>query len=307
MRELPPRPPRSWLFVPGANERFVAKLAEVGPDAVVFDLEDGVAADDLRVASERVARLLTPGAGEGPWLPAVVALRTHAASDPQFADDVRSAGPRLDLLIVPKASSAEDVASAAEALEAQGLRAVGIVPLIESAAGLRRVDEILAHRSVIGVAFGGEDFAADLGLPPALSGGTGVAGGRHEREEDVTSARLSVLDHARARIVIAASVAGLRHRIDTPLLQIRPFELAVGATRRSRAQGFNGKFVIHPAHVQHVHAGFRPSHEEVVWARRLVGAGAGGSRPGATSVDGRMIDEAVLRQARSVLAASDED
>ncbi len=307
MRELPSRPARSWLFVPGANDRFVAKLAEVRPDAVVLDLEDGVAADDLHAARERVARLLTPGSGGDPWLPKVVALRTHAASDPQFADDLRSAGPRLDLLIVPKASSAGDVAAAAAALEAQELRAVGVVPLIESAAGLTRVDEILAQRSVIGVAFGGEDFAADLGLPPALSGGTGVAGGRHEREEDVTGARLSVLDHARARIVIAASAAGSRYCIDTPLLQIRPFELAVAAARRSRAQGFNGKLVIHPAHVQHVHEGFRPSQEEVLWARRLVGAGAGGSRLGASSVDGRMIDEAVLRQARSVLAASDED
>lgn len=107
------RPLRSWLFVPGGNERFVAKLAEVRPDAVVLDLEDGVGADGLDAARARVEKLL---AGQGGPLPGFVALRTHAADHRDFADDVRAIGPELDALILPKVASASDVETASGAL-----------------------------------------------------------------------------------------------------------------------------------------------------------------------------------------------
>lgn len=313
-------PARSWLFVPGANERFVAKLPETRPDAVVFDLEDGVAEAELAAARERIGRSLSAAADQRIWLPRVVALRSHPAAHPDFAADLSAAGPRLDVLILPKVASAADVAEAAAALAAADLPSAGVVPLIESAAGLARLDEILAHRTVVGVAFGGEDFAADLGLPPETARAGVADDGVQEHDPGTTAARHLVLDHARVRIVTAAAALGLSCRIDTPLLQIRPFELAEAAARRSRALGFSGKLVIHPAHVEPVHTGFRPGATEVSWARRVLGldtakvseppavfASSERSGAGAISVEGRMVDEAVLRQARATLAAAGEE
>lgn len=306
--------------MPGANERFVAKLPEIRPDAVVLDLEDGVAAAELAAARERTLRLLSADAAQRVWLPRVIALRSHPPAHPDFAADLSAAGPRLDVLILPKVASAADVAEAAAALEAADLPSIGVVPLIESASGLTRLDEILAHRAVVGVAFGGEDFAADLGLPPETGRAWIADAGVDEHDAGVAAARQLVLDHARARLVTAAAARGLTWRIDTPLLQIRPFELAEAAARRSRALGFSGKLVIHPAHVQPVHAGFRPGAAEVSWARRVLGlAAAEASGPNATvaasdrsgvgaiSVEGQMVDEAVLRQARATLAAAGEE
>ncbi len=296
MSYQPTPPPRSWLFVPGAQERYVSKLAEVRPDAVVLDLEDGVAPAELPGARERV-RALTHGQGGDRWLPPVVAVRAHGASREELDADVACLGPLVGVLVLPKVGGAADVAVAALRLERAGLGHVGVVPTVESAAGLARLEEVLEHPKVVGVAFGAEDFAADVGLPATLPGAAPPHPDRHD-------GRALVLDQARARIVTAAAAAGVAWRVDSPTLQLRPERLVEEAARRSRSLGFTARFAIHPDHVAALHAGFRPSDAEVAWARSVLGAAGPGA--GATAVDGRMVDEAVLRQARAVLGAAGE-
>lgn len=291
-------PPRSWLFVPGAEARFVAKLETARPDAVVLDLEDGVAPAALPTARERVRTLLSGRVGS-PWLPEVVAVRTHAAADARFAEDVASLGPRAGILVLPKVAAAEEVADAADRLDDVGLGRVRLVITVESAAGLSRLAEILEHPRVLGVAFGAEDFAADIGLPAEVA----VAARPHPERHDASGDRSFVLDHARARIVVAAAAAGVPWRIDSPALQLRPEGLVAEAARRSRSLGFTGRFAIHPSHVAPLHAGFRPAEAELAWARSV--GGPTGEGVGAATVDGRMVDEAVLRQARALLEAAD--
>ncbi|HET8984604.1 MAG TPA: CoA ester lyase [Trueperaceae bacterium] len=314
--------PRSWLFVPGAAQRYVAKLADVGPDAAILDLEDGIAVREVAEARGRVAAVLASNP-ERTFLPTVVAVRSHPVSSAEFAADVASLGPRLTVLMLPKVASAAEVAAAAEALVGAGLAHAGIVAMIESAAGLENVAAILgAHSSLVGVAFGAEDFAADIGLPPAVAGqsGAGQSGAGQSRagaeaRAASESGRLAVLDAVRTRLVTAAAAAGVPWRIDTPVLQIRPVSLVETEARRSRSLGFGGKFVIHPSHVASVHAGYAPSEAEVAWARAVLGGTSGGGAAdahgvgddrasGATSNGGQMIDEAVARQARAVLRSA---
>lgn len=297
MAESPSPPPRSWLFVPGANPRYLAKLESARPDAVVLDLEDGVSPTHLDAARERVRTLLSAGDGDT-WLPKVVAVRSHRVGHAEFASDLASLGQRLDVLILPKVAAAQEAASAALQLDRVGLGRVGIVATVEAAAALPRLEEILAHPRVVGVAFGAEDFAADVGLPPPPPDVTQQPGARTADE-----GRAIVLDLARARIVTAAASVGDLWRIDSPLLQLRPEHLAEEAARRSRSFGFTGKFAIHPAHVGPVHAGFRPTAAELAWARAVLGETL--SNKGAGGVAGQMVDEAVARQARSVLAAAE--
>jgi len=335
-------PPRSWLFVPGAAERFVAKLrglsSHARPDAVIFDLEDGVATGDLSYARERVTALVTdPRAA--PWLPPIIAVRTHAFTHPGFDEDLRALGGRVTTVLLPKVAAPAEVAAAAARLAAAGMPHVGIVAIIESAVGLEAVTEIAKSMPAAatsgpglqGLAFGAEDFAADLGLPPRTGTDHTEPGGA------AATGRLAVLDAARARIVTAAAGAGVPWRVDTPALRIGPgvqgrargrnearSGIAVGdrirngpgagagdgsegwiedEARRSHSMGFTGKFAIHPNHLQALHRGFEPAPAAVAWALAVVAAAAPEGGTGATLIDGQMVDEALLRQAHGILAA----
>ena len=52
------RPRRSVLYMPASNERALAKIASLACDAVIIDLEDGVAPADKVSARDRVADVL---------------------------------------------------------------------------------------------------------------------------------------------------------------------------------------------------------------------------------------------------------
>ncbi|MFO7544748.1 MAG: CoA ester lyase [Trueperaceae bacterium] len=302
---LPDRPLRTWLFVPGAAQRYMAKLrsapsvdagksgspepaAQARPDVIVLDLEDAVAADERDAARERVAGVLRAEAGA---FVAPICVRTHSASDPAFEDDLAALGPGLAALVLPKVLGAGEVRHAAERLERVGLGTAGLVVMVESAAGLRDIDAILAaHPSVRAVAFGAEDMAADLGLPP---GGVGP---------EADAARRGVLDTVRATLVVAASAAGIRRRIDSPTLQLRDLRQVEDDARRARAMGFDAKFAIHPSHLDALRRGFSPNASEVAWARKVLTVAG----MGAVASGGKMVDEAVVRQARDVLAEAEE-
>lgn len=293
-----------WLFVPGASERFMTKLRTPGPtagrqpapvsatrpDVIVLDLEDAVAPAERVAARQRVAAVLH--APEDTYV-APLCVRCHGVADPSFADDVAALGPRLAALVIPKVRDADEVRHAAERLARQGVGHARLVVMIESAAGLEAIPTILrAHPSVAAVAFGAEDMSADLGLPPGGVGGDGDA------------ARRAVLDAVRARLVVAAAAAGVRHRVDSPTLQLRDARLAGEDARRARAMGFDAKFAVHPAQIDPLRRGFHPDPAEVAWARAVLSAADGG----AAAAGGQMVDEAVARQARGVLdAVGDEE
>src|SRR5690606_21876970 len=128
----PDHTPRSWLFVPGAAERYVAKLADARPDAAILDLEDGIAARDVEASRSRVAAVLE-SVDRGANLPGVVAVRSHPVSSVEFRDDCAALGPRLDVLMLPKVAEAAEVTEAATLLERAGLAHVRLVAMIESA------------------------------------------------------------------------------------------------------------------------------------------------------------------------------
>jgi (S)-citramalyl-CoA lyase len=64
--------------------------------------------------------------------------------------------------------------------------------------------------------------------------------------------------------------------------------------------GFGAKAAIHPDQVNAINDAFRPSAEAVAQAERILAENA----RGVGMVDGQMVDEAVARQARAVLAAA---
>jgi len=263
---------RSILFVPGDRpDRFEKALAS-GADAVVLDLEDAVAPERKAAAREAVvARLAQPA-------PVPLGLRMNPLPTPEgIADLAALAGAAPSFLMLPKVEAAEEVSVVRRVL-ARGPRAVPLVALIESAAGLARAGAIAAEEGCVALGFGGVDLAADLGCEPSWE---------------------PLLAH-RAALVAGAARAG-RALFDVPFLELADEAGLEAECRRVRALGFTGKLAIHPRQLAGIHAAFTPSAAAVERAQRVIAA-MEAAAGGVCVVDGRMVDAPVQRAALRVLA-----
>lgn len=286
---------RSFLFAPGNVPRRVEKALTVDADAVILDLEDSVGAADKAATRVPVAEAL----GRPRRARAYVRINAPATAwcYRDLADTVR---PGLDGVVVPKIESAADLHAIdwlLAALEREhGLAegSVDLMPIIETAAGLQRIDRILQARSlrpyrapwrVKRVAFGAADYGNDLGLSPTL-----------EEPE---------LADARARIVLASRAAGIEGPLDSPWFHFKETAAFARALERSRRSGFQGRLCVHPDQIAPVNAAYLPSAEEIAAAERIVAAFREAEARGAAAiqVDGQMIDYPVAHRAQALLDA----
>ena len=104
---------------------------------------------------------------------------------------------------------------------------------------------------------------------------------------------------ARSRLIEAAASQGLP-AIDSPCFDLTDPEAIRTESEAARGLGFVGKLAIHPAQIAPLHLAFTPSEAETLWARRVLEENSNG----AAMVDGKLVDEAIARQARRILAAS---
>lgn len=267
-----PAAQRTLLFVPADRPERVAKALASGADAVIVDLEDAVRPERKEEARAQLAALLA-GAGEARRIVRVNDPATEAGR----LDLEAAAAAGAEAAMVPKASRAT-VATATAA-------GVPVVALVESAAGLREAGDVAATDGVIALALGNVDLGAELGLRPLPNG-----------EE---------LLHARSSLVLAVAASGLP-ALDGVFLDPADADGLRAEAERARALGFHGKLCIHPSQLEPVRRAFAPSAEELERARRALAAYADGAEPGAIVLDGRMVDEAVLRDARRLLAEAGE-
>ena len=276
---------RSCLSVPARPPRKLEKASELVADEVVVDLEDSVPAEQKKEARAAVAEALAGGR----WGSATVSVRVNGTSTPWFEDDVRAvagAGERLDSVIVPKSESPDDLRRADSLLgEAAGgarrERPIGLQALIESARGLRAVNEIAESSSRLeALILGPADMSVSLGFPSPEEG--------------------PCWDYVRGAILVAARAAGLQ-AIDGPYLQISDAEGLRASAGRAREFGFDGKWALHPAQIGPLNELFSPTPDEAARARAILAALAG-SDDGAVLLDGEMIDKASRRRAEALLA-----
>jgi citrate lyase subunit beta / citryl-CoA lyase len=266
---------RSLLVFPGDDDRKRARALTSGADAVVLDLEDGVAAGD---AKDEARNRIGAFAAE-PGAPARL-VRVNDPSGPLGALDLAAVERlRSVAVVVPKAGLAA-VAAAAEAGRP-------IVALVEDAAGIRDACALAEQPSVVALAIGSADLGAALGLVPDGSG--------------------AELSYIRSQLVVASAAAGIRSPIDGPCLDVTDPEALERETRQARALGLRGKLCIHPGQVSGVHRVLAPGPQEVERARRIVAAWeeleARGMAVGV--VDGSLVDLPVVLRARAVLEASE--
>jgi citrate lyase subunit beta/citryl-CoA lyase len=262
-----------------------AKLPRSCPDAAVLDLEDAVPPRlrvDARPLVRETSAALARAHPEVTWY-----VRVNAVASEWFAGDVAGAlGPELDGVVVPKVDTVDQVAEVVDALTRAGLEHLHVLAGLETALGVADARVILAQHAVAAAYFGAEDYIADIG---------GVR----------TSDSAETL-YARSRVALAARLAGVL-AVDQAVAALHDDDAYLADALAGRAIGFHGKLCIHPAQVALAHRVFSPSRDDIERARRLVAAydHAVASGRAAIAFEGQMIDEALVRHARSVLASGE--
>jgi len=277
---------RSLIFVPGIRENMIEKARGFDADVIVLDLEDSVPPAGKGQARQIVRSAVPTLAALGH----TVHVRVNPVSGGLARDDLAAVVcSELSGIALPKVESAQDIRDIDVLIREQelehGVKAgtIALIPAIESARGVLRCQEIChASTRLTAIALGADDYTADLGVHRTREG----------RE----------LDYARQVMVVCARAAGIL-ALDTPFADLRDEEGLVRESEWVRSLGFRGKYLIHPSQIGPVNRVFRPSEEEVAYARRIVQAfeEALARGEGAVQVDGRAVDAPVAKRARALI------
>lgn len=263
---------RSLLFVPGARPDRFEKACRAGADLVCIDLEDAVAPQDKDEARAATLAFLKQHDDRGSQR---VGLRVNAvgtaACEADLADLEGATG--IDFVMVPKVAGAADVDRVRAAYGVDQ-----IIPVLESARAMQRVDEIADHPAVSGALYGGIDLSADIGCD--LSWDAHIYG--------------------RSRCAIAFGAAR-KTLFDMPYLDVTDAPGLQEDTTRAMSLGIHARSAIHPAQLAPIHAAYTPSAAAVAAATRIVDAFEA-AKGGVALLDGKLIELPVIKSARRVLA-----
>lgn len=281
---------RSYLYVPGDRPDRLALADRRGADAVIADLEDSVAPGSRADALLGVAAFL---AQDG------FAAQRWVRVEPSAGLDQLSAAvqPSLTGIVLPKAepeslTALHDALSRCELVAGVPVGSTVVLALVESARGLRRLDEIAAAPRVVRLGLGEADLRAELGIDPSPDA------------RELLPLRLAV--------VVASAAAAIAPPVAPASTDFRDLEALRESTAALARLGFRARTSIHPAQVPVINAAFTPTADQVERALDVVAvyeAALAQGRGAAVARDGRMVDLAVVRWARDVLSrrASPDD
>jgi citrate lyase subunit beta/citryl-CoA lyase len=276
------RPRRSVLYMPGANERALEKAKDIPADALILDLEDAVAPDAKPEARERVCAAVSGGGYGGREL----TIRANGIGTPWHDDDLKAiaaAGP--DAVVVPKVDSAADVHAIEAALEAGGAPdRTRIWAMLETPVAMLHAEEIAAASERLAVlVMGTNDLSKELHAVRVP-----------DRHPLVPGLGLCLL---------AARATG-RVILDGVYNDIKDEAGFLAECVQGREMGFDGKTLIHPSQVGPCNEVFSPDEAAVDLARRTIAAfeEAQAEGRGVVTLDGRMIENLHVDEARRVLA-----
>jgi citrate lyase subunit beta/citryl-CoA lyase len=266
-------PARSFLYVPGDRPDRLGKALERAGDAVIADLEDAVPPGNKDAAL----------AGVVEWLGSLPAQRpevwVRVNPGVRMADELAALAPfPLAGVLVAKAELATTQAAAAAVPFA-------IAPLVETARGILELAQIAAVPGVRHVGLGEADLVAELGLHPSPD----------ERE----------LWPLRMQAVVASAAAGIAPPTGPVYTAIQDLDGLRESTLALKRAGFGARSAIHPDQVAVIEEALTPTSDEVAAAREQVAAWDAAGEGVAIDHRGKMIDEAVVRSARRVVATAD--
>jgi len=285
------KPYRSSLFVPGNRPAWIEKAAEYKADALILDLEDSVP-DREKVAARPITRA---GVKALKAKGQAVSVRINGFATGLTLDDLEGVlCPELDAVALPKVETAADMQEL-DALVTHLEKRMGIpvgaieTPLgCETAKGMRNIYDIATScprvKRVTLAAGPGGDAARAIGYTWSKEGTETL--------------------FLRSKAVLDCRAAGIEHPTISSWWNIKDLEGLEKDARWNRQLGFRGQTVMHPSHVPIVNAVFTPSAEEIAFFQGLIQAMEEAEKRGIAAVTykGDMVDEAMLKTAREMLA-----
>jgi len=275
---------RSLIFVPGNNPRFLEKAKTLKADIVCFDLEDSVPDNEKTNARKLIKSALKSRKS----YESSIFVRTNSPSSGRIPDDLKEIVQKgIDGIVIPKVNNVTEMKNIEKNIskleKSRKLKPIQIIPSIESAEGVVNTYNIASFsKRVSAIVFGVFDLLNDLGI---------------EYTKDPEGGKYS-----RAKIPVDAKAAGVAS-IDAIWQDLEDLKGLKKDCKIGKNLGYSGKSVIHPDQIVVVHKLFHPNKTEIQWAKKVCSVYLKSSKigKGATTVDGKMIDEVHYKQAKTVL------
>ena len=316
--EIPFPPSRMIHFFPAANEKMRSKVPDIAPtvDILLANLEDGVPADqkeEARAGLVEVARSVDFGRTQF-W------TRVNSLDSPWALDDLTAAvldcGDALDVVMIPKVEGPEDihyVDRLLAQLEAKSGRTTPLLvhAILETARGVSNVEEICgASPRMQGLSLGPADLAANRRMKTTRVGG-GHPGylvredppvgddGETRIDASRTTYQQDLWHYTIARMVDACVTHGILPFYG-PFGDIKDTVACEDQFRNAYLLGCVGAWSLHPVQIDIAKKVFSPAPDDVAHAQRVIEAMGDGT--GALMLDGKMEDDASVKQCHVVVA-----
>jgi malyl-CoA/(S)-citramalyl-CoA lyase len=317
VREIPFRPSRMIHFFPASNQKMVGKLPDLVPkvDVLLANLEDGVPASDKEAARAglvEVGKNVDFGSTQF-W------TRVNSLDSPWGLDDLVTAvtevGSKLDVIMIPKVEGPEDihyVDRLLAQLEAKaGLdRPLLVHAILETARGVANVEEICAASPRMqGLSLGPADLAANRRMKTTRVGGghPGYLVREDPVDGDIHGDRKTyqqdLWHYTVARMVDACQANGI-FAYYGPFGDIADVVACEDQFRNAYLLGCVGAWSLHPTQIDIARRVFSPDPADVAHARRVIAAMGDGT--GAVMLDGKMEDDASVKQCKVMVELAEE-
>ncbi len=322
LTEIPARPSRAIHFFDPGNPKMAAKVPDMvgSTDVLLGNLEDAVKAENKEAARAGLVKIgqetTNLGGQSGPtqfW------TRINALDSPWVLDDlttiVPAIGDKLDVIMVPKVQEPADihyVDRILAQLEAKaGLdRPILVHAILETARGMVNIEEICgASPRMQGLSLGPADLAADRRMKTTRVGGghPGYLVRQDPPDGDVRADRPTyqqdLWHYTISRMVDACAMHGI-YPYYGPFGDIADVVACEDQFRNAYLLGCVGAWSLHPRQIAIANKVFSPSVEDVEHARRVIAAMGDGT--GAVMLDGKMEDDASVKQCQVMVRLADE-
>lgn len=275
------RPRRSALYMPAANERALEKARTISSDALIFDLEDAVSPEAKPDARKNAVAAAT----SGQYGRREITIRCNALSTQWGAEDLSAAATSgVSAVVIPKVDSVRDVDDVSSALERAGAPAsLMIWAMIETPTAIFDVRGIAAHPRVAALVMGTNDLAKEL------------------RASQIRG-RAPLVPHLAAALLAAREADKVI--LDGVFNDVKDLDAFRDECVQGATMGFDGKTLIHPSQVDIANDVWAPTADDVDYSQRVIAAfeQATAEGRGVITVDGRMIENLHVDNARRVLA-----
>ncbi len=275
---------RSLIFVPGNNPKFLEKAKKIQSDVVCFDLEDSVPDNE----KSKARKLIKSALKSHKLYASSIFVRTNSPTSGKIPFDLKEIVQKgIDGIVVPKVNNVKEMKKIEKILsgleKSQKLKPIQIIPSIESAEGVVNTYSIASFgKRVPAIIFGVFDLLNDIGV-------------EYTKESEGEK-------YSRTKIPVDAHAAGIV-AIDAIWQDLKDSKGFQKDCTFGKSLGYSGKSIIHPDQISVVHKLFHPNKSEILWAEKVCTLYLESTKKGkgATTIDGKMIDEVHFKQAKALL------